>query len=457
MKQEQARTLKRSLSLNQAVFFGLAIMAPVTFFVIYGVAIQSTQGMLPTAYAIALVMMLFTAYSYSQLVKAFPSAGSSYTFTQKAMNPHLGFLVGWTILIDYILSPMISALFFGIMMSAYFPAVPQAIWILLFIAIITVVNILGIKIAARFNAFVLLLQFLIFALFFGFSLKRLLAGDGAGTLFSVLPFYDPNVDISAIFTTIPLLCFTFLGFDAVTSLSEETNQPQKTLPKAIYLIAISAVSLYIVAAYFAQLVHPDFNSFSDPEAAHIDLFMEIAGNFVTSLVLAMIIPAGFASAISSGAATSRIMYAMGRENVLPQKIFGYLSAKYRTPVYNLLMIGCVALCSLFFDVMTATALINFGALFAFTFINIAVICHYFVRQRQRSAKGVLLYLLLPSIGAVITASLLLMLNAYSLILGGVWLGIGGIYLLFLTKMFTQAPPAFQFVEEPQEPERLHAT
>src|SRR5690606_2575130 len=159
------------LSVKYLVFFGLAFMAPTTLFATYGVAVDSTNGMIPTAYIVALLVMLFTAYSYAQLVKAFPTAGAAYTFTQKSLIPHVGFLVGWTILLGYAFSPMISSLFLGIAMKAYFPSIPMYIWIILFILIITVVNILGITIAAKFNAGVLLLQLGTFVLFIAFSIK----------------------------------------------------------------------------------------------------------------------------------------------------------------------------------------------------------------------------------------------------------------------------------------------
>lgn len=183
MNHSNTPTLKRSLPLKYVVFFGLAFMAPTTLFSTYGVAVQSTDGMITTAYIVALIVMLFTAYSYAQMVKAFPNAGAAYTFTQKSLSPHIGFLVGWTIILDYMFSPMISALLLGIAMKAYFPLIPMYIWIILFIVTVTIINILGIKIAAKLNMGLLFLQFGTLALFTIFSIKGLLNGQGAGTLF----------------------------------------------------------------------------------------------------------------------------------------------------------------------------------------------------------------------------------------------------------------------------------
>ncbi|MGE5701765.1 MAG: APC family permease [Clostridia bacterium] len=255
----QKQSLHRTLSLRHVVLFGLAFMAPVTVFATYGVAGEISQGMMPTAYAIAMLVMVFTAFSYGQLVKAFPIAGSAYTFTQRSISPHMGFLVGWTILLDYVFSPMISALLVGIFASAYFPSVPMFVWIILFIAIVTTINILGIRLAANVNALLVLMQLLLCVLFVMFAVLGLLEGKGAGTLVSATPFFDPAVQAGALMAVIPILCFTFLGFDAVTTLAEETKDPVKTLPRAILIITVTGGVVYVIVTYFIQLVHPSFS------------------------------------------------------------------------------------------------------------------------------------------------------------------------------------------------------
>ncbi|ELK42127.1 amino acid permease-associated protein [Brevibacillus agri] len=440
MEHPTAPTLKRSLTLKHIVFFGLAFMAPQTFFSTYGVAVHSTNGMMPTAYAIALIVMLFTAYSYAQLVKAFPNAGAAYTFTQKTISPHVGFIVGWTIIIDYMFSPMISSLLIGISLSAFFPSVPMFVWIVSFVAVITAVNILGIKLAAQFNTYMLFLQLFVFLLFFVLAIYGLQNGKGAGTLFSTLPFYDAKINVPTLLSVVPLLCFSFLGFDAVTTLSEETKDATKTLPRAIYMITLIGGLLFISGSYFAQLIFPQYQSFQNPDSAYLEIAAYIGGNVFTSIVIAVGLTAGFASAVASGTSASRILYAMGRENVLPKKVFGYLSPKFRTPIPNIVLIGVVAMSALFLDLMTAVSFINFGALFAFFFVNLAVIAHYYIREKQRSFKGTIQYLLLPLIGAALIGLFFVKLDKHSLLLGGSWLLIGFLYLLGLTKMFRQPPP-----------------
>lgn len=438
--QGQGTSLRGSLSLGQVVFFGLAFVAPISIFSIYGVAVQSSKGMIALAYVIASVVMLFTAYSYGMLVKAFPTAGAAYSFAQKSINSHVGFIVGWTIILDYMFSPLISALFFGIFITSYFPAIPFYVVVIFFVTVITIVNVLGIKIAANFNALLLTLQIIFCLSFIALSIKGLLDGKGMGTLVSTLPFFDPNVKMASVLSIVPLLAFTYLGFDAVTTLAEETKNPRKTLPKAMFLITLIASLLFIVISYFAQLVYTDIDSFIDPESAAMQIFAYIGGNIFVSIFVAIWATAGLASAVASGSSAARVLYVMGREHVLPNKFFGYLSPKYHTPVLNLLLVAVVALGALVLDVMTVTSFINFGALFAFTVVNLSVISHYFIKLKKRSGKDIILYLILPLIGAFFTCLFLIKLDVHSLLLGGLWLTCGLIYLLFLTKMFSQPLP-----------------
>lgn len=438
--------LNRTLTLRHLVFFGLAFMAPMVFFLTYGVVVQISEGMLPTGYAIAVIVMLFTAYSYGKMVKLYPVAGSSYTFVQKSINAHTGFLVGWAILMDYLFSPMIAALTVGIFVSSFLPFLPASIIILVFVAIISTINILGIKITVKFNTFSVALQILTIVLFIVLSIKGVVNGMGTGSLISSQPFFNPDVEFFNIFAAVPLLIFSFLGFDAVTTLSEETINPKENLPKAIFLIAIIAGIVFITVSYFAQIVYPDYHSFTHPDSAAMEIATFIGGNLFTSIFLAVLIIANFSAAVAHSASGSRVLYAMGRENVLPKKVFGYISPKFNTPIYNILLIALFCLIALFIDLATATSFVSYGALLAFTFVNLSVIFHYFIREKNRSIKGIISYLIVPLIGASLTAFMWLKLDIHSLLLGTGWVVLGIIYLLYLTKGFSQPPPVLIFEE-----------
>lgn len=432
--------LRRSLTVFPLVLFGLAYMAPTTVFSTYGVVAEITKGMVPAAYIIALVGMLFTAYSYGQMVKAYPVAGSAYTFTQKALNPHLGFLVGWVILLDYLFLPMINGLLIAIYLNAYFPSVPFSVWLIAFVILITAVNIIGVKIATKINLLLVVFQFLIIVIFTFLSIKGLLNGMGSGTLFMSSPFVNGDIPLSLVLAGSSILCLSFLGFDAVTTFSEETINPKKMIPKAIFLVALIGGGLFVAISYISHLVYPNFQAFKDPDSASLEIAMYIGGHLFQSIFLAGYITGGLASGLSAHASVSRLLYAMGRDGVLPKKIFGHIHPKFQTPTYNIILVGIFALSALFVDLVTASSFINFGALVAFTFVNLSVISHYFIREKQRKGINALKYLILPMIGTSFTIWLWTSLDSKALLLGLGWFGIGVIMLLSNTKMFSKRPP-----------------
>ncbi|RNB84512.1 APC family permease [Brevibacillus fluminis] len=439
-------SLKRTLTLTPVVLFGLAYMAPMTVFTTYGVATQISQGMLPLAYLLALVAMIFTAYSYGRMVKAYPVAGSAYTYTQKSMSPHAGFLVGWAVLMDYLFLPMINYLVAGIYLAEAFPSVPQGVWVLLFIVVITLINILGIKLTTNINTILIVFQTFVIILFMAFSIKGIMNGMGTGTLLSINPFVNGSVPLSAVIAGSSILCLSFLGFDAVSTLSEETINSEKTIPKAILLVTLIGGALFIIVSYVAHMVYPDFNSFKNPDSAASEIAEYIGGALFGSVFIAGMLTACFASGLSAHASVSRLLYAMGRDGVISQRLFGYIHPKFKTPFFNIILVGAFALVGLFVDLVTATSFINFGALVAFTFVNLSVIAHYYIRHKKRAGTDMLKYLICPLIGACFNLWLWTNLDSHSFMLGCIWIVIGIVYLAFLTKMFTKRPPEMNFDE-----------
>lgn len=437
---------KKVLTLFPVVLFGLAYMVPLTIFTTYGIVSQITGGMLPAAYTITLVTMLFTAYSYGKMVKVFPYAGTAYTYTQKSLNPYMGFFTGWILLLDYLFLPMINYLVIGIYLNAEFPAVPVWIWILLAIGIVTFINIRGVKVITNVNFMLIAFQILVVVIFIVLSIKGLLQGEGTGTLFSTLPFFNPDGSLNQVFAGAAILCLSFLGFDAVTTLSEETIDAKKNIPKAIFLVTIIGGLLFIVVSYLGQLIYPDYMSFNDPDSAGLEITAFLGGTLFKAIFLAGYIMGCFASASSSHASVSRLLYAMGRDTILPKKVFGQLNPKYRTPVYSTIIVSAFALTAMIFSLETVSSFISFGALGAFTMVHLSVIGYYFVKQRQRSPKDSILYLVIPAIGIILCIWLWTSLSMLALTLGISWIVIGFLYLVYLTKAFKQSPPELSFEE-----------
>ncbi|MET3291140.1 UNVERIFIED_CONTAM: putrescine importer [Brevibacillus sp. OAP136] len=448
----QPAVLKRSLSLFHVVIFGVSYMVPLTVFTTYGVATQVSQGMLPAAYVFALLAMVFTAYSYGRMVKVMPVSGSAYTYTQKSFNPHIGFLVGWAILMDYLFMPMLNYLIGGMYLSSYFPNIPQSVWIVVLILITTCISVFGVKTATTINGLIILFQYLFLIVFVGLSIHGILNGLGTGTLLSIKPFYNPDVPLSSVISAASILCLSFLGFDAVTTVSEEAIRPEKNIPKAILIITLLCGGQYIFISYIGHMIFPDYHLFQNADSASTELMTYIGGNLFNSIFIAGTVPIVLAVNLVTKASVTRILFAMGRDSVLPPKVFGYIHPKFKTPVFNILLVGLLSLTAMFVDLVTATSFINFGALVAFTFVNLSVIAWYVVRNKRRSPKDLLLYLILPLIGAGFTIWLWTNLDYHSLTLGAIWVGLGFIYLLYLTKMFTKRPPEMDFSEAETEKE-----
>lgn len=261
---------------------------------------------------------------------------------------------------------------------------------------------------------------------------------------STQPFFSEHAHLSAMVAGATILCFSFLGFDAVTTLSEETRDAGRVIPRAIFLTALYGGVIFITVSYFLQSYFPTNVRFKEPDAALPEIALYVGGKLFQSIFLCATFINTLASGLASQASVSRLLYVMGRDNVLPERIFGFVHPKWRTPSINVLIVGMVALSAISFDLVTATALINFGALVAFTFVNLSVIVHFYVRGgRNRSLKEHFHYLVLPLLGAAIVAVLWLNLESTSLVMGLIWAGLGFGYLFYLTRSFSRPPPRFQ--------------
>lgn len=435
---QSASTFKRSLKLYHLTILGVAYMTPMIVYGIYGVIAATSHGQPAGAFTIGVVAMFFTAYSYCHMVKEFPIAGSSYTFTRKGLNPKIGFMTGWLILLDYLFIPMAIWLIGSSYFEAAIPAVPRWAWVIIFIVVTSALNIIGMKIGANVNVFLVLIQIMIIMAFIIFSVKAVMAGMGEGTI-TLTPFFNPNVPFDYAVAGAAISCYCYLGFDAITTFVEEAIEPKKNIPRAIMLTLLICGVAFIAASFFTALAHPSYN-FANVDNASYEIAKIIAPPIFASILLAGVIIAQFASGVSAQASGARLLYAMGRDGVLPKKIFGVLNIRFNTPVRSILITGAVALFATTLDVTTSTSFINFGAFVAYILVNISVISHYFVRKKERDFGSVIKYLIFPAMGASLVFYLLIHLDIVAVLLGCGWSIVGFIILLYLTKMFKQDPP-----------------
>ncbi|WP_368164235.1 APC family permease [Aeromonas sp. R6-2] len=432
----QGAKLLKTLTLVQVIVMGLAYLTPMAVFDTFAIVGEITDGRVATAYLLALGGILLTAFSYGHLVRKFPSAGSAYTYAQKVFNPYIGFMVGWSSLLDYMFMPMINILLAKIYLSALFPGIEPWVFIFALVTVMTFLNLRGINLVANFNGAIVLIQLAIITVFIGLMGWGIYHGEGAATLVSSRPFHFESAGMVPLFTGATILCFSFLGFDGLSSLSEETPNAGKVIPKAIVLTALIGGVIFVVVSYCLQLYFPDLARFREPDAVLPEIALYVGGTLFQSVVLVCTTVAVLASGMAAHAGVSRILYVMGRDRMIPERVFGYIHPKYRTPAINVLMVGALALSAVSFDLDMALALVNFGALVAFTFVNLSVIGQFWVREkRNKSLKDHLLYLLLPLLGAATIGALWINLEQSSLELGLIWAGIGATYLFLRLAVF----------------------
>ena len=436
--------LQRTLSLGSVVLFGIAYMTPIIVLGTFGILAQSTAGMVPAAYLAALVAMFFTAMSYGRMASAFPVAGSAYSYVRKAISPKLGFIAGWAVLLDYLFLPMAIWLIGAAYLHSAFPAVPQWVWVLAFIGVTSMINIIGLKLANGVNALLMLVQALVLIAFVVLCVHYI-GGDASKPLWTIAPFFNGQMQMPLIMSGAAIACYSFLGFDAVSTLTEETRDPRRTIPRAIMLITLIGGLIFVGVSYFVQIAHPSFE-FADVDSAAYEIARNIGGDLFVSIFLIGLIVGQFASGLSAQASGSRLLFAMGRDGVLPKSFFGSLHARFGTPVNSILLCAVVALLALKLDVTTSTSFINFGAFLAFSLVNLSVIFHYWIGAKQRGVRELILFLVFPTIGLLADVWLMISLDHLAIYLGVVWLAIGLVYLGFLTRGFSKQPPEMDFQE-----------
>lgn len=439
-------SLKRSLGLWAIVGLGLGYMTPTIVFDTFGIVSKDTNGVVPLAYLTALAVMLFTAISYGKMVQVFPSAGSAYTYTRETINPHLGFLVGWAALLDYILLPMVNALIIRIYMESVFPSAPGWIWVVIYVAVVTSINVWSMGKTSNLNSVLVIFEIALIAAFIVLGFVQLSHGMGQGTILTTAPLFHSNVHLGAVLTGATVVCFSFIGFDAVTMYTEEAVD-QKIMPKAIMLTVLIGGAIFFVAGYFTQALFPNVSHFKVTDDTLPEIGLYVGGSLFKLVFLSGAFAATIASGLASHASVSRLLFVMGRNRVLPGKLFGYVHPKFQTPSFNVILVGVISLLAITPSLELVSSMINFGALIAFTFVNLSVIAHFiFHQKRYKTGKDLFSFLIMPLIGAGLTGILWSNLHADALIGGLVWACIGFIYLLFQTKFFHNKMVNFDFEE-----------
>jgi putrescine importer len=420
--------LKRTLGVRNLVIFGMVFMAPVSSMTLFGLMSEASGGNNVICYVIAFVAMLFTALSYSQMVQAFPVAGSVYSYTQRSISPALGFIGGWAITLSYFLTPMFLYLISSIFAHALIPAIPIWVWLIIYVIPCMIINIVGIEVVSKVNIVMTGIMVAAILSFVVTSIRYAALGTEHTRLFSSAAVVNLNtINFNGVLRGTILAVLSYLGFDAITTLSEEAKVTPKKIGLAIILACTLQTVLYLLIAYFGNVVAPSVSELSSPDSAFFEICAKVGGSWLQLFVTLVIIISGFATALAGQSSASRVLFGMGRDNLIPKRFFAYLHPRFKTPIFNILTMGVIGLIgALLFDVNVLSNLVAFGGLFGFMLVNLSVIVHYFVKVKTGK---VLAHLIFPAVGTTICILFLLLgMSILAKIVGFSWIFLGIIYL-----------------------------
>ncbi|GAA3533212.1 APC family permease [Nonomuraea rosea] len=420
--------LRRGVGLTDLVFYGLVFMVPIAPFAIFGLVYSTSDGMPVLAYLVGMVALLFTAASYAQMVKAFPLSGSVYNYAGRGISPPVGFMTGWMILLDYILLPSLLYLVASIAMNSSVPQVPVWAWLLIFVLVNTVINLRGIRMTVKLTRVMIVLQLVVLALFLATGVWALLQGKGSG--FSLSPLF--NLDTFSwpvIFAAVSVAVLSFLGFDGISMLVEESTGGSAQVGRAMRLALVLAGVLFITQVWVAALLVPDPTGLmaADTKTAFYDAATVAGGEWLGHLTsVATALSWGLANTLVAQVAVSRLLYAMARDKQLPS-FLAKVSVRHSVPGNAILLTSTISvglgiwMSTRSDGVDLLTGLVNVGAMVAFVVLHVSVIIHYSLRLDSNKWWS---HLIAPLIGMGILIFVVINANVLAQIAALVWLGLG---------------------------------
>jgi putrescine importer len=431
--------LRRVLTLWDLIFYGIVAVTPSAPATIFGLADVRSRGHVVVTILAAMIAMVLTAISYGRMAALYPSAGSAYTYVSRGIHPYLGFVAGWAMLLDYMLIPLFCVIYGTLSLQRAVPSLPFAAGAALFAGGITVLNLRGIRSTARTNQVLLIFMFAVLGWFIVLAIQYLVLHFGVPRLFSTRPFYNPaTFNVRDVAGATSFAALTYLGFDSVTTLAEEVENPRKNVLLSAVAVCIFTGIFGGLLVYLAQLVWPNYTTFLNVDTAFIDVSGRVGGVALLKTMAILLVVANVGAGLTSQVGAARLLFGMGRENVIPRRVFGQLHPVHNTPDRNVIMIGVLAFVGAQFLSYELTAeLLNFGAFLGFMGVNAAVIWKLWVRSSDRRAKAFVLDLLLPTMGLVFCAIIWLGLARPAKIAGCLWLVVGFFVLAAHTRWFRQ--------------------
>ena len=442
---EKGPSLRRTLGLWDLILYGMIVIQPTAPMPVYGVMSQRAHGHAVTTVLTAMVAMLFTAISYGRMARVYPSAGSAFTYVGSEIHPALGYVTGWSMAMDYMLNPIVCTILCSKFALNFFPEIPYAAFVIFFIIVFTGLNLFGIRTSARINETLAAAMGVVIVIFLAAAARYVLKTPHDGLAFFTRPFYDPQTfALPAVLGGTSLAVLTYIGFDGISTLSEEAENPKRNILLATVLVCLITGVLASVEVYAAQLVWPGSQPFPDVDTAFVHVAGRAAGAWLFTLINVTLLVATVGSGMGSQLGAARLLYGMGRGNALPKSFFGAIEPKRRIPQNNVSFVGLIALAvTAVLTFERAAELLNFGALLAFMGVNAASFTHYFLRGRQRTLSN----LLVPVLGFMICLLLWLNLSRPAKIAGTIWMALGIAYGAIRTRGFRSELVSFDVPEE----------
>jgi len=440
--------LKRVLSLWDLIYYGIILTSPIAAVPLFGEAQVLSHGHTVTTLLLAMVAMSVTAVSFGRMANVYPSSGSVYTYISRGLNPHLGFIVGWAMFLEYLFQPVQNALYAVLAMQRMVPQVPFAVLAALTVGLITLMTVQGIKFTARTNEVLLGFMVLVTAAFLFEAIRYIVLHESYRGLFSTQPIYNPaTFNLRALAAGTSLAALVFIGFDGVSILAEEVKNPKRNVLLASVLVCVFTGLFSGLQVYLAQRVWPDHTTLQNPETAFMDVARQASGPMLFAAYGIMLLVSSVACGLAGHVGASRLLYSMGRDDVLPKRIFGHLNAKKGNPVYNVWIVGVLAyLAVLTIPWERAAEVVTFGALLAFMGVNLAALKHFWFSKDAVRQRNFFVDAFVPGFGFVFCFILLVSLQAWTKYAGAVWLVAGALYAAYKTKGFRLKPKLFEFSE-----------
>ncbi len=440
--------LKRVLSLWDLVYYGIILTSPIAAVPLFGEAQVLSRGHTVTTLLLAMVAMSVTAVSFGRMANVYPSSGSVYSYISRTLNPHVGFILGWAMFLEYLFQPIQNALYAVLAIHRMVPQVPFALLAALTVGFITLMTVQGIKFTARTNEVLLGFMMLVTAVFLVQAVRYVVLHQAFGGLFSLRPIYNPaTFHLRALAAGTSFAALVFIGFDGVSILAEEVKNPKRNVLLASVLVCVFTGLFSGLQVYLAQLVWPDHTTLQNHETAFMDVARMAGGPLLFTAYGIVLLVSSMACGLAGHVGAARLLYSMGRDDVIPKKVFGYLSPKRGSPVYNECIVGVLA----YVAVLTipwerAAEIVTFGALLAFTAVNLVALLHFWFSPQAAGRRKFFIDAFVPGFGCVFCFGLLLGLQAWTKYAGLIWLGIGTVYAGYRTRMFTLRPKLFNFSE-----------